>query len=203
MQQYTFDQKSGRYRDQNGFVPKRKIEAFKKRVQKKAIADVKASSQKYQDKEIGLEQLQRDIRDAIRRGTVAIAGIESGGVSTQNPTMLSVGRHLQVQYKYLDLVFNGHRSGKVSDAQLANRLVRYAFDTSQGSAIAIHDRNQTYCYRSLADCEHCPECIRYHAMGVKTKGELPPPGVRCACTSRCKCTIYYFETLEAAVKARG
>jgi hypothetical protein len=206
---FVFDTKTKlyRYTDGRGTVPKRVIEGMKSRIRKKAAREVLGLRQRYDQDGIRLIELLSEVEDILSYATIALAGISSGGLRS-NPVIDNyVLAHVESQRQYLTDLFIQVENGSVSNKQFKARLNRYLQDIDQGEAIANHaleiQNGKNYAFRILGDTEHCPSCERYFAMGVAASNLLPPPKIACECTSRCKCTIFYFETLEEALKRKN
>jgi len=194
-----------RYADGRGFVPKRKIEAMKSRIRRKASSEVLQLRQRYDSEGIRLIELLSEAEDILSYATIAIAGITSGGLQNNRVIEEQVLTHVEMQRSYLTDLFVQIEAQQISAKQFKARLNRYIQDIDQGEAIANHaldiNNGLAFAYRILGEAEHCPSCIRYADRGVSPSGDLPPPKIACECTSKCRCSIKYFRTLEEALRA--
>lgn len=202
---YSFDTKTRQYRytDGRGYVPKRKIEAIKTSIRKKATDEVLNLRKAYETDGIRLIELLSEAEDILSYATIAIAGIESGGLNANPVINNQVLQHVEMQRSYLTDLFVQMEAQQVTPKQFRARLDRYIQDVAQGEAIANHAltiRDKPFAYRALGASEHCPSCIRYAERGVTASSDLPPPRIACECTSNCRCTIFYFGTFEEAIK---
>ncbi len=164
--------------------------------QKISLEDFQSSAAKYL-KEIHISQ--------VILGNGGIEGITAGDWG-------NVGNTLKAQYysgvdsktgsRYgLKWLVRDLKEGKVSESQLINRLGLYARSgkLSYWKQRSRKEGTKDFARRTLGASEHCPDCVRYAALGIQPKERLPLPLEACECRTNCKCSIT-FMSFEEAVK---
>jgi hypothetical protein len=131
--------------------------------------------------------------------------IAAGGIDKlSNSDLGSIGNILKKQYYAgkgdkpfgLKHLFKEVSMGKVSDAQLQNRLRMYAEAGELSGSIvrqniAINQGLKYMMRIDSGDDVECDDCIRYARAGWQPIGSLPMPKVDCRCRSNCRCRVVY------------
>jgi hypothetical protein len=206
---YIFDSKSKRYRYRDpskGFVKNLVINNFKKRIAAKSDKEISLLKEKYSNGSINLLQFLSKFEDILSYTQISVTALFSGGLNN-NPILGDAIDHINLQRDYLVDLFRKKEAGLITDKQFEASLSRYREDSiTQGEAIADHAleirSGKQYAYRLLGDAEHCPSCERYYLRGVQRTVDLAPPKTGCECTSRCGCTILYFDNFQAAMASK-
>lgn len=113
---------------------------------------------------------------------------------------LVLARKVKEQYKYLREFAIAVKKGEVSPTKILYRLGLYPKAAKGTYYLGYRQsakRNQkAYGFRKLGDAEHCPDCIKYEAMGILPIDDLILPTEKCQCAINCKCSIIYLSLAE-------
>ena len=205
----TFDSKSQRwrYRDSRKFAPMAAVRSQANKYLTRQKDALVRAGRRYSDGKIDLPTFQREAAEHLKGIHLAQAITALGKQSDLSPEIfLEVGRQLKKQYyagrdwetggKYgLKHLAQDIKDGKVSPAQLTNRLTMYA-DSGKKSYWGVRHilakrSGYTEAKRSLSIAEHCPECLKYAGFGWVGINDVIPIGERCSCRGNCKCSIEY------------
>jgi len=198
--------RENRYYYQSGrAVPQRAINQLIQRTQASYLTDVVETTNRLVKKEISLADWEKVVAESVRDSHVQMMRIGRGGKDkTYAIHYLDVANELrQNQYPYLRKMVEELRDGKISRAQLNNRLASYIRSSRISYQKGVATRQNQYAVRKINDkAENCPDCIRYFAMGIMPVGEIPLPMTACQCRTNCKCSIHYG-TYEDLLKLRN
>jgi hypothetical protein len=154
--------------------------------------------------------LQTKAADLLRDIHVAQASLAAGGPQFLYANdYLIIGRALRSQYGLSDnspspyglrYLFNDVASGKVSEAQLANRLSMFG-ESGKVSFYGVQVNKRaiegfTHARRHLSPAENCRECIDYAGYGWVGIRDLIWPTQKCSCKSNCKCTVEFARSSD-------
>jgi Holliday junction resolvase RusA-like endonuclease len=93
----------------------------------------------------------------------------------------------------LQEVFSSYENGEISYAQLRARTINYVKGSRKSYYAGKAElNNKPFMRRFLNGDNHCSDCVAYADVGMVRAGDLPLPGVRCACHSNCNCTVDYY-----------
>lgn len=196
---WSYDPISGRYRAENGrFMSKRAVEALvTSRIDRLGV-QLRKFTRMLSDGNITLDQWQQSVRQALKAGHVQAAIIGNGGRANMTAADWGkVGARLSQEYKFLEGFARDLLAQKVSTPMALARVGMYAEAVRgsywQGEEIRQEKQGYSLMQRTLdPEAKHCDDCIRYARAGIVPLGNLPLPGSRCACRSRCRCSVRYL-----------
>lgn len=196
---WSYDQKSGRYRDERGrFLSKASMAKLVDARIDRLDANLRRYTRMLSDGSITLEQWQGSVREAIKSAHIQAAIIGYGGKEKMGSVEFGrIGQRLRLEYAYLQGFVRDLLDGRVSAPMALARIGLYAQSVRgsywQGSEMREQQRGFSLMRRKLdAQAQHCQDCMDYSARGIVPIGSLPLPGQRCACRARCRCSIEYF-----------
>ncbi len=107
---------------------------------------------------------------------------------------LALARELKnVHYPRLVVFVKQYEAQLLTPGQVKARARLYSRATRSsleyGKREGLIEAGVELAFRQLANCLHCPDCLRYAARGVKPIKELPLPGQNCACGGNCRCSL--------------
>lgn len=211
---YFFDKKVGRfrYKDSKKFAPRTAVLNLTR-------ANIGARSQELIDLgdrlsngDINLLTFQLEAAKLVKRIHVQSAILGHNGIDAMTDAdWLRVARTLKTQYydgkdpetgKRFGLkhLADDIRNGKVTPAQLRNRLRLYAQagNSSYWAAYQASEKKlKPYGIRALGDSEHCADCMGYAALLPQPIEQVVLPGTKCRCKVACKCSILSLTLQEA------
>lgn len=108
-----------------------------------------------------------------------------------------IGQRLREEYRFLQGFARDLLDGRVSGAMGIARIGLYAQSVRgsflQGEEMRKQEQGFSLMRRKLdPQAQHCQDCISFAARGIVPIGSVPLPGQRCACRSRCRCSVEYF-----------
>lgn len=149
--------------------------------------------------ELSLANWQRETARQIKEDHVRMARLGRGGSDrTFAYHYLQVGNHLRtVEYPALRKFAEDIRDGKLSEAQIRDRVRKYGYSAKasfeRANLSAKEDRGDRWGRRRLGGClNHCQPCINYASMGILPIAKIVPPGTKCDCGGRCCCSVETF-----------
>jgi len=154
-------------------------------------------TQMLSDGNITIDQWQGSVREAIKAAHIQATVLGHGGKDGMGSAEYGrIGQRLRAEYGYLQKFAGDILAGRVSTAMALARVQLYA-ESVRGSyweGTSIRQERQGYSLmRRILDpqAQHCDDCVRYARAGLVSMGSLPMPGQRCACRSRCRCSVEY------------
>jgi hypothetical protein len=146
---------------------------------------------------ITIDQWQGSVREAIKAAHIQATVLGHGGKDGMGSAEYGrIGQRLRAEYAFLQNFAGDILAGRVSTPMALARVQLYA-ESVRGSyweGTSIRQERQGYSLmRRILDpqAQHCDDCLRYARAGLVSMGSLPMPGQRCACRSRCRCTVEY------------
>lgn len=93
-------------------------------------------------------------------------------------------------------LFKDVEAGRVSEAQLRNRLRMYIEAGELSGNVVLQNKAVEQGLTAMkridsGDDAECDDCARYAAVGWSLIGSLPLPKVDCKCRSNCRCRVIY------------
>jgi hypothetical protein len=196
---WSYDRKTGRYRDERGrFLSKGAVGKLVDGRIDKLEAQLKQFTRMLIDESITMEQWQGSVREAIKSAHIQAGIIGHGGRASMGSAQYGrIGQRLRAEYAYLQGFVRDLLDGRMSAPMALARVGLYAQSVRgsywEGTEAREQERGFSLMRRTLdAQAQHCQDCITYAARGMVPIGSLPMPGQRCACRSRCKCSVTYY-----------
>ena len=205
----TFDPRSRRwrYRDTKAFATMDAVRTQAQRYANQEKAALVKVGKALSDGKINLKDFQKQAAVALKHIQLAdmIRGLDKQTNLTPEKFLI-VARNLKQQYHSGKDPLTGDRfglkylaqdiaAGKVSPAQLANRLSMFGESgklTYWGTKTdTAKSQGVTQARRVLGAAEHCPQCPEYAKKGWVALDELIFPSQACECRSRCRCSLEY------------
>lgn len=197
--EWSYDKKLGRYRDAKGrFLSKTMVRALIDRRVERLDENLRSITTALAERRIPLNEWERQFRDYLKEAHIQVAVIGHGGRKSMTQADFGrIGQILRVEYQYLQRFALSIMDLRVTPAMALARASLYAESVRQSYWTGVQLRQQDLGYslmrRKLApNVQHCDDCIRYAAQGMVSIGQVPLPGQRCRCVSRCRCTVEYF-----------
>jgi len=202
-----WDDTSGRFRDGSGrYISERSVRAVVDQVADQASARLAASAQAMLDGTKSLATFQAEAMATIKQAHVATAVIAHGGAEQMTFSRYgSVGNEIKSQYQYMRGMAEDIASGRqplnrtiVSRAAMYGQASRITYEKTRNAG----QRQRGYAWERnvIHSGETCSGCRAQSARGLVPIGSLVPVGSR-TCLSRCRCTLSYARTNEAAQAA--
>jgi hypothetical protein len=197
--QWSYDQKSGRYRDERGrFLSEKSVQALVDGRIDKLDAQLRRFTRMLADGSITLDQWQGSVREAIKAAHLQAAIIGHGGRDGMGSAEYGrVGQRLRQEYAFLQGFARDLLDQRISTPMALARVGLYA-ESVRGSfweGASIRKEQQGFSLmRRILDpmAQHCSDCLAFAARGIVPIGSVPLPGQRCACRARCRCSVRYF-----------
>lgn len=144
----------------------------------------------------GMEELQTSLVAELRRAHTQAAALGKGGWDAMTPQDWGrVGFRLRTEYSFLRDFMRDVFDGKLSLAQIQNRLRQYANHLQmsfwEANRSTHAETGFTEEARQTTPADHCDDCLGYEAQGFVPLGTLPPPGVGSVCQSECHCLFVF------------
>lgn len=204
--QWSYDRKSGRYRDERGrFLSEKSVQALVDGRIDRLSAQLQRFTRMLADGSITLEQWQGSVREAIKAAHLQAAIIGHGGRAGMGAAEYGrIGQRLRQEYAYLQGFALDLLEQRSSTAMALARIKLYAESVRgsfwEGTAIRKEQQGFGLMQRILDPlAQHCEDCIGYASRGVVPIGSVPLPGQRCACRARCRCTVRYLRQQATTV----
>ena len=212
MYKYSYDATALRYRNPTTgrFISKKQIDNSLDKYRAIQSQQMRATAQQYINKQISRKDAEIAIAKSIKNlwNTELVAG--KGGVQNVAANdWLMVARELKQQYYMeqanktgksygLRQLFDAYERGEKSPSKMLNSMDSYAKASKKAYWMAnqqmMQKSNQySLMERILGIAEHCPDCLRFAALGIQPIGTLPLPGQLCQCQFNCKCSIKYYK----------
>ncbi len=204
--EWSYDQQSGRYRDERGrFLSQAAVEKLVDKRIDKLDSLLRRYTRMLIDEQITLTQWQGSVREALKTAHIQNAIIGYGGKSGMGSAEYGrIGQRLREEYAYLQGFVSDLLSGRVSAPMALARIGLYAQSARgsywQGAELRQQQKGYSLMRRILdSQAQHCQDCLKYAAQGIVAIGTLPLPGRRCVCGARCRCSVRYFRQQPATV----
>jgi hypothetical protein len=204
--EWSYDQRSGRYRDEKGkFLSKAAVEKLVDRRIDTLDASLRRFTRMLIDEQITLDQWQGSVRESLKAAHIQTALVGYGGRANMGSAEYGrIGQRLREEYTYLQSFARDLLSGNVSAPMALARIGLYAQSVRgsywQGAELRQQQQGYSLMQRILdSQAKHCDDCLRYAAQGIVSLGTLPLPGRRCECGARCRCSVRYFRQQPATV----
>ncbi|AEX55980.1 hypothetical protein S-CBS4_gp013 [Synechococcus phage S-CBS4] len=196
--EWSYDTNLGRYRRPSGqFMSQKAVMALVDGRIDKLGQQLRRFTQMLADGNITIDQWQGSVREAIKAAHIQATVLGHGGKDGMGSAEYGrIGQRLRAEYGYLQKFAGDILAGRVSTAMALARVQLYA-ESVRGSyweGTSIRQERQGYSLmRRILDpqAQHCDDCLRYARAGLVSMGSLPMPGQRCACRSRCRCSVEY------------
>jgi len=196
---WSYDQRSGRYRDEKGrFLSQVSIEKLVDARIDKLETTLKRFTRMLSSGSITLDQWEGSVREAIKGAHIQAAIVGYGGKSNMGSGEFGrIGQRLRGEYAYLQSFARNLLEQRVSAPMAIARIGLYAQSVRgsywQGTELRKQQQGHGLMERILdAQAKHCADCMRYASMGRVSIGTLPLPGQRCECGANCKCSVRYY-----------
>ena len=197
--EWSYDRRSGRYRDAKGrFLSKEAVGKIVDGRIGKLETQLKQFTRMLGDGSITLDQWQGSVRESLKAAHIQAATIGYGGRSGMGSAEYGrIGQRLRGEYAYLQGFVRDLIDGRISAPMAVARIGLYAQSVRgsywQGTEMKEQQRGFSLMRRILDEqAVHCQDCLRYAARGIVPIGSVPMPGIRCECGARCKCSVRYF-----------
>jgi hypothetical protein len=204
--QWSYDQASGRYRDERGrFLSEKSVQALVGGRIDRLDAQLRRFTRMLADGSITLDQWQGSVREAIKAAHLQAAIIGHGGRSGMGSAEYGrVGQRLRAEYAFLQGFARDLLDQRISAPLSLARIGLYAQSVRgsfwEGASIRKEQQGFSLMRRVLdPGAQHCQDCLDYSARGIVPIGSVPLPGQRCACRARCRCSVEYFRQQAATV----
>ena len=196
--EWSYDTNLGRYRRPSGqFMSEKAVMALVDGRIDKLGQQLRRFTQMLSDGNITIDQWQGSVREAIKAAHIQATVLGHGGKDGMGSAEYGrIGQRLRAEYAFLQNFAGDILAGRVSTPMALARVQLYA-ESVRGSyweGTSIRQERQGYSLmRRILDpqAQHCDDCVRYARAGLVSMGSLPMPGQRCACRSRCRCSVEY------------
>ena len=196
--EWSYDTNLGRYRRPSGqFMSEKAVMALVDGRIDKLGQQLRRFTQMLADGNITIDQWQGSVREAIKAAHIQATVLGHGGKDSMGSAEYGrIGQRLRAEYTFLQNFAGDILAGRVSTPMALARVQLYA-ESVRGSyweGTSIRQERQGYSLmRRILDpqAQHCDDCVRYARAGLVSMGSLPMPGQRCACRSRCRCSVEY------------
>jgi hypothetical protein len=197
--EWSYDQNSGRYRDEKGrFLSKASIEKLVDKRIDKLDASLRRFTRMLINGSITLDQWQGSIRELLKAAHIQAAIVGHGGRAGMGSAEYGrIGQRLREEYAYLQRFVSDLLSNRLSAPMALARIGLYAQSVRgsywQGAELRQQRQGYSLMRRILdSQAQHCEDCLRYADQGIVSIGTLPLPGQRCECGARCRCSVRYY-----------
>ena len=197
--QWSYDQSSGRYRDERGrFLSEKSVQALVDGRIDKLDAQLRRFTRMLADGSITLDQWQGSVREAIKAAHLQAAIIGHGGRDGMDSAEYGrIGQRLRSEYAFLQGFARDLLDQRISTPLSLARIGLYAQSVRgsfwEGASIRKEQQGFSLMRRILDPmAQHCSDCVGFAARGIVPIGSVPLPGQRCACRARCRCSVRYF-----------
>lgn len=204
--QWSYDRKTGRFRDEKGrFLSEKSVQSLVDGRIDKLDRQLRQFTRMLADGAITLDQWQGSVREAIKAAHLQAAIIGHGGRSGMGAAEYGrIGQRLRQEYAYLQGFALDLLEQRSSPAMALARISLYAQSVRgsfwEGASIRKEQQGFGLMQRVLdPTAQHCNDCVAYASRGIVPIGSVPLPGQRCACRARCRCSVRYFRQQAATV----
>jgi hypothetical protein len=197
--EWSYDQNSGRYRDEKGrFLSREAVERLVDKRIDKLDASLRRFTRMLIDGSITLDQWQGSVRESLKAAHIQAAIVGHGGRAGMGSAEYGrIGQRLREEYAYLQRFVSDLLSNRLSAPMALARIGLYAQSVRgsywQGAELRQQRQGYSLMRRILdSQAQHCEDCLRYAGQGIVSIGTLPLPGQRCECGARCRCSVRYY-----------
>jgi len=198
---YTFDDRSCRYRSltTGRYVARgRIVELLDAQIQQRGSRLARLTMD-YAANKLTPRDWIVAMRDELRRAHLQYASLGRGGwdrLAGDAKAYGRIGGILQADYRRLLGFADDIANGRLSDAQILNRLEMYLGNARrefwENQRDGLRASGQRYeARRVLQPAEHCEDCIVMAREGWKPIEQLVMPGEGSRCLTNCKCVVDY------------
>lgn len=198
---FTWDRNVARYRDttRGQFVSRQRITG---------LLDIQINTAEQRlgnlvtalhEQRISPGVFQEQMRTELRRLHLQNSALGAGGFERLGAREYGrAGQMLRGDYQRLTNLANDIVNGRATLPQALNRVHGYVGTARNNFLHAERDANQQAAAargvrmeerRRLGASEHCPDCVRYAALGWQAIGTLPVPGEGSVCGRNCRCSL--------------
>jgi hypothetical protein len=197
-QEFRYSTGAHRYIDAQGrFVPAKAVRSAVDTVIEGANQSVQQVAKQLQAGDISLLTWQQQTAQSIKLLHVAngLAGMGGQKMASQADYGY-MGSLIKKQYEYLNDFAKDISSGAQKlDGSFLARVKLYS-ESARGTHVAVEQREmrqsgKAQSRRILGAVDHCPDCLRFAAMGWRPIGELPVIGQDTVCKVNCHCELIY------------
>ena len=204
---YVWLKDLNRYRDTTSgqFVSSRTITDILRTQTSETQSRLNDIATSYHEGRISPSSFVEQLRVEVRRNAIQNVALAKGGFNSLTQSDYGrIGQTLRTQYAQISGTAQDVIDGKVSIAQLQNRINGYAGEGKRLYYVTQKDNmrpssfdNVIIARRQLGDAMHCADCPAYDARGWVLLAEIIPPGVACQCQSHCQCGMLTREIPRA------
>lgn len=198
--QFTFDRKSQRYRykDSGKFVSSEAVRNLTEKHIDQLKTDINTIADKLVEGKINVATWEETTARALKDLHIENFTLGRGGLRQVSARDYGIiGSELKKEYQYLRGFSQDILAGKLSEAQLRDRVSKYvdsAYGTYElGRAESHRDAGYNWERRIRNAAISCDSCVTYAARGWVMIGGTPAIGSDCECRSRCRCHKEYSD----------
>lgn len=198
---YTYDPRTGRYRDRSTgrLVPRTQVRAWLDVALDRASDRIAALARQLRARQIDLVSWQVRMAREVKNVQLYSAAMAKGGWAQLSPADLGrVGQAVQVQLRFLNRFAQQIKTGEqAKDGRLEMRARLYAqagralFHRVERLDMEVRGMTEEASVRHASDS--CGDCVEAEALGWVPIGTLVPVGSR-ECKGNCRCEIEYRAT---------
>lgn len=205
-QDFTFDARSGRYRDARGrFVPRAAVRQALDAATQAAGTRMVRLTEQLRERTISLADWQGAMRAAIKESHLYATAAARGGWQHMAPAdILRAGREIRRQYGFLQDLARDLAAGKPVDgnvmnsARLYGRAARTTYHLAERDGMAVRGFDEERSILHPAD--HCSGCVEEAAKDWQPLGAMVPIGLR-PCRQNDRCSTQYRNSRTGQVMA--
>lgn len=204
--EWSYDRSAGRYRDSKGrFLSESSVQKLVNGRIDRLDGNLRQFTKMLADGAITLDQWQGSVREAIKAAHLQAAMIGHGGKDGMgNAEYGRIGQRLRQEYTFLQGFASDLLQQRISAPMALARISLYAQSVRgsfwEGASIRKEKQGFSLMRRILDPiAQHCSDCLSFAARGIVPIGSVPLPGQRCACGSRCRCSVEYLRQQVATV----
>lgn len=198
--QFTFDQKSQRYRykDSGKFVSAEAVRNLSEKYIDQLKTDIGTIADKLAEGKINVTTWEETTARALKDLHLNQFLLGRGGLKQVSQRDYGIiGSELKKEYQYLRGFSQDILAGKMTREQFRDRVFKYV-DSSYGTyelgrAESHREAGYNWERRTPNAAVSCDSCVVYAARGWQPLGTLPAIGDECECKSRCRCHKEYSD----------
>lgn len=195
---FTFDPKSQRYRykDSGKFVSAEAVRNLSEKYIDHLKTDIGTIVDKLVEGKINVATWEETTARALKDLHIGLYTLGRGGLKQVSARDYGIiGSELKKEYQYLRGFSQDILAGKMSEAQLRDRVSKYvdsSYSTYElGSCESHRSAGYNWERRIRNAAVSCDSCVVYSSRGWQPLGTLPNIGSECECKSRCRCHKEY------------
>lgn len=205
---FTFDPRTQRFRYTSGvlagqFVSRKDVQEIVENNITRIKGDLKTITNLLLENKISVATWEETTALTIRKGTVQSYLAGKGGTYQIKPKDKGIlGQAIGNEYIYLRRFSEDILAGKLSPAQIQDRVTKYAdsfhkhYERGRNEAHKENGYNWEKWVTSGAGMI-CPDCIGYAMRNWQRIGSLPAIGTASSCRMRCRCHKEYSAELNS------